>query len=108
MWIKACHPGGPSCPPSLSGERAVERPASSQRLASRSRLVPVVRYRAVGTAIDWLCSAFDFERLSIGTAVDGSVLRAELAFGEDTVLVLPVRAGEENPDDGRTERQCCY
>jgi uncharacterized glyoxalase superfamily protein PhnB len=59
--------------------------------ATVSRFLPVLRYRDLPRAIDWLCRAFGFERHEVVTAVDGSVRRARLKFGREMILLLPVR-----------------
>jgi uncharacterized glyoxalase superfamily protein PhnB len=59
--------------------------------ATVSRFMPVLRYRDLSAAVDWLCRAFRFERHDIVTAVDGTVRRARLKFGREVILLLPVR-----------------
>jgi len=77
-----------------------------------SRLVPALRYRNVGAAIDWLCGAFGFERHDIVTAVDGTILHARLMFGSDMILLLPVRSPDGGasrmPEEAGAEMQSCY
>ena len=76
-----------------------------------SRLVPTLRYRNVPAAIDWLCGAFGFERHDVVTAVDGTILHARLLFGNDMILILPVRndAGVASPPgEAGAEMQSCY
>lgn len=76
-----------------------------------SRLVPALRYRNVPAAIDWLCGAFGFERHDVVTAVDGTILHARLMFGNDMILILPVRndAGVASPPgEAGGEMQSCY
>jgi uncharacterized glyoxalase superfamily protein PhnB len=77
-----------------------------------SRLVPALRYRNVAAAIDWLCGAFGFERHDIVTAVDGTILHARLMFGNDMILVLPVRSPDggasRTPEEAGAEMQSCY
>jgi uncharacterized glyoxalase superfamily protein PhnB len=75
-----------------------------------SRLVPALRYRDVAGAVDWLCGAFGFERQDIVTAVDGTILHARLTFGNDMILLLPVRTpdGGRTPEEAGSEMQSCY
>ena len=56
-----------------------------------SRFMPALRYRDLSAAINWLCRAFGFEGHDVVTAVDGTILRARLKFGRETILLLPVR-----------------
>jgi uncharacterized glyoxalase superfamily protein PhnB len=76
-----------------------------------SRLVPALRYRNVPAAIDWLCGAFGFERHDVVTAVDGTILHARLMFGNDMILILPVRddSGVASPaGEAGAAMQSCY
>lgn len=53
-------------------------------------LVPLIRYRDVAAAVDWLAHAFGFERRSIITDPDGTVAYAELSYGRGIVMLGPV------------------
>ena len=53
--------------------------------STAARLVPTLRYRDVGAAVDWLCGAFGFKRIRVVTSVDGSIQQAHLAFGNDLI-----------------------
>ncbi len=53
-------------------------------------LVPLIRYRDVAAAVDWLAHAFGFERRSIITDADGTVAYAELSYGRGIVMLGPV------------------
>jgi uncharacterized glyoxalase superfamily protein PhnB len=57
---------------------------------TRSSLVPLMRYRDVAAAIDWLSGAFGLEARSVVRDEDGSVLYAELCFGAGIVMIGPV------------------
>ena len=80
--------------------------------ATGSRLLPALRYRNVAAAVDWLCGAFGFERHDIVTAVDGTILHARLMFGNDMILLLPVRGPDPGvakpPEEIGAEMQSCY
>ncbi|TPM38742.1 glyoxalase [Mesorhizobium sp. B2-2-3] len=53
-----------------------------------STVIPVLSYRDVETASHWLCEAFGFEiRLVIGNH------RAQLGFGDGTVVVTELKSG---------------
>ena len=73
--------------------------------------MPALRYRNVPAAIDWLCGAFGFERHDVVTAVDGTILHARLMFGNDMILILPVRSDQgvtAPPGEAGAEMQSCY
>lgn len=53
-------------------------------------LVPLIRYRDVSTAIDWLCDAFGFTQRSVVTDPDGTIAYAELSYGRGVVMLGPV------------------
>ena len=82
--------------------------------ASARSLVPLMRYRDVSAAVDWLCDAFEFERHSVVHAADGTIFYAQLTFGNGMVMLGPVRSSEldelmRQPDEiGGMETQSCY
>jgi uncharacterized glyoxalase superfamily protein PhnB len=53
-------------------------------------LVPLIRYRDVAAAVDWLCSTFAFEKRNVVTDPDGTVAYAELSYGRGIVMLGPV------------------
>ncbi|MDO9381736.1 MAG: hypothetical protein Q7T86_02640 [Hyphomicrobiaceae bacterium] len=80
-----------------------------------THLVPLMRYRDVGIASEWLCAAFGFEPHFAAKAPDGAVFYAELRLG-DSMIMLGA-AGEPSPDDvmgelpgaaGDANVQSCY
>jgi uncharacterized glyoxalase superfamily protein PhnB len=48
----------------------------------------------VPEAVDWLCTAFAFEKRRVVTGDDGEILYAHLTFGDHMIMVLPVRASD--------------
>jgi len=52
-----------------------------------AHLVPLMRYRDVGVASEWLCDAFGFEPHFAAKAPDGSVFYAELRFEHSMVML---------------------
>ena len=50
-------------------------------------IIPTMRYRAAAAAIDWLCHAFGFEKYLVVPAGDGSIVHAELTFGNGMVML---------------------
>ena len=80
----------------------------------RPAVVPVLRYRNLPAAIDWLCRAFGFERHRVTVDGDGTLLFAQLTFGSSLIMISPVRASAfdklmRQPDEvGWVETQVCY
>lgn len=77
-------------------------------------IVPTLRYRDVAAAIDWLCSAFGFERHLVVPGEDGSVHYAQLTFGDGMIMLGPVAPSAfdglmtQPADTGGAETQICY
>jgi uncharacterized glyoxalase superfamily protein PhnB len=79
-----------------------------------STLMPLMRYRDVGVASEWLCAAFGFETHFAAKAPDGQVFYAELRFADSMIMLGSV--GEpgldalmSQPDDaGTAQTQSCY
>jgi len=66
---------------------------------STQTIFPALRYRDATAAIDWLQSAFGFERRAVHTGDDGKVQHAELGFGGN--LIMLGEAGDGG--DGRLD-----
>ena len=79
-----------------------------------SRVIPALRYRDVVAAIDWLCTAFGFEKHHVVTGDEGGILYAHLTLGNDMIMVRSVRDSHldrlmKQPDEiGGAETQSCY
>jgi len=79
-----------------------------------SAVIPVIRYRNLPAAIDWLCAAFGFEKHRVALDNNGAFLFAQLRFGSALIMVSPVRASAfdklmRQPDEvGGAETQVCY
>jgi uncharacterized glyoxalase superfamily protein PhnB len=73
-------------------------------------LMPLLRYRDIAGAIEWLNWAFGFERGSVVTADDGAILYAQLILGNAMVLVEPVhdQTAQATPTKSGGESQSCY
>jgi len=54
---------------------------------SASQFYPFLRYADARTAVDWLCDAFGFERHVVFDEPDGSLVHAELRFGNGVVML---------------------
>src|SRR5262245_47811507 len=84
------------------------------RTADAATIVPMLRYRDVATAIDWLCEAFGFQRHTLVHGEDGTVHYAELMFGRGLIMVAPADGSDldafmKQPSDmGGAETQVCY
>ena len=53
-------------------------------------LVPLIRYRDVAAAVEWLSTAFGFEKRNVVTDPDGTIAYAELSYGRGIVMLGPV------------------
>lgn len=77
-------------------------------------LVPLIRYRDVAAAVDWLTATFGFEKRSIIHDPDGSIAYAELSYGHGIVMLGPVGQSVldtllKQPDEmGGIGTQSCY
>lgn len=60
---------------------------SSHPKATRATIVPCLRYRDAKAAIEFLCKAFGFERHAVYEGPDGSVMHAELRFGNGMIML---------------------
>lgn len=87
---------------------------SESAAATRATVIPVMRYRDAKAAIESLCTVFGFERHACYEAEDGTVMHAELSFGNGMVMLGSVRDnafGETmcQPDEvGMKETQSPY
>jgi uncharacterized glyoxalase superfamily protein PhnB len=77
-------------------------------------VIPVMRYRNLPVAIDWLCTALGFARHHVVTGGNGAILFAQLTLGNAMIMVGPVRHSAfdkflKQPDEiGGAETQVCY
>jgi len=78
--------------------------ASGVARAGGGRIIPALRYRNAGAAIDWLCKAFGFEKKMVVPAEGGRVAHAELVLGNGMIML-----GDAEPSmdawSGRPSRQ---
>lgn len=83
-------------------------------ITAGSTIIPVMRYQEAHVAIDWLCNAFGFERLSVHADAD-LVHHATLTCGNGMIMLSSVDVGGEwarhmvQPDEigGRQTQSCC-
>jgi uncharacterized glyoxalase superfamily protein PhnB len=78
-------------------------------------IIPSLRYRDALAAIDWLCTAFGFEKNAVYADDKGIVQHAQLVFGNGMIMLGSVANasawGERiaQPDEiGGRETQCAY
>jgi uncharacterized glyoxalase superfamily protein PhnB len=76
-------------------------------------IIPSLRYRNALSAIDWLCSAFGFEKQAVYSGDDGIVHHAQLTFGNGMIMIGSATRGNAwderlvQPDEiGGRETQC--
>jgi uncharacterized glyoxalase superfamily protein PhnB len=56
----------------------------------KSTVIPSLRYRDAPAAIEWLCSAFGFEKQAVYANPDGTIGHSQLTFGNGMVMVSSV------------------
>lgn len=54
---------------------------------SKSTVLPTLRYRDAGAAIDWLCEVFGFERHAVHPGPNGTIGHAELKLGGGMIML---------------------
>jgi len=54
--------------------------------AGGGRVIPTLRYRNAGAAIEWLCKAFGFEKKMVVPAESGRVAR-EIVLGNGMIML---------------------
>ena len=54
-------------------------------------VIPTVRYNDAAAAIEWLCEAFGFEKHLVVPGGDGTVVHAQLVFGNGMVMLGSAR-----------------
>ena len=73
---------------------------SEQSEPTRVTVIPPARYVNAAAAIDWLCDAFGFARRMVVEGEDGSIVHAQLVFGNGMFMLGSARDDEY----GRTQR----
>ena len=59
-----------------------------------STISPIIAYRDLRAAIDFLCDAFGFERHAVHEGEDGELVHVELRMGDDVVMPTGPELGE--------------
>lgn len=50
-------------------------------------VIPTLRYNDAAAAIEWLCEAFGFEKHLVMSSEDGTIVHAQLVFGNGMVML---------------------
>jgi uncharacterized glyoxalase superfamily protein PhnB len=87
---------------------------STPAKTARATIIPCLRYRNAPAAIDWLCTAFGFEKHAVYPNADGTIAHAQLTFGNGMIMLGSAsKDGSEwgklikQPDEvGGCETQC--
>jgi uncharacterized glyoxalase superfamily protein PhnB len=56
-----------------------------------TRVIPTMRYRDAGAAIEWLCRAFGFEKHLVVPGDAGAIVHAQLSFGTGMIMLGTAR-----------------
>ena len=82
---------------------------------TRATVIPCMSYRDAAAAIDWLCDTFGFEKQAVYPADDGTIMHAQLTFGNGMIMCgtkkgdTPFGRLIKQPDEiGGAETQGCY
>jgi len=82
--------------------------------ATRTTVIPCLRYRDAPAAIDWLCRVFGFERQLVVPNPDGTIAHAQLRLGGGMIMLgsvvdSPFGRLMRQPDEiGGAETQSAY
>ena len=68
--------------------------------STTATIIPSLRYRDAPAAIDWLCEAFGFEKHLVVPGEDGTIVHAQLVFGNGMIMLGSAR----DDDFGRHQR----
>ena len=81
---------------------------------TQATVIPCLMYRHAAAAIEWLCKTFGFEKHAIYPGENGTIMHAELSFGNGMIMCGTKKdAGYgrliKQPDDiGGCETQTAY
>jgi uncharacterized glyoxalase superfamily protein PhnB len=53
----------------------------------KSTIIPTLRYQEAKKMIEWLCSVFGFEKQAVYEDPDGSIMHAQLTFGNGMIMI---------------------
>jgi uncharacterized glyoxalase superfamily protein PhnB len=86
----------------------------SPQKKSGSQIIPCMAYRNAAAAMEWLCNAFGFEKQAVYPADDGTIMHAQLTFGNGMIMCgtkkdTPFGRLIKQPDEiGGCETQSAY
>lgn len=66
----------------------------ARRGATGSVIIPTMRYDDAATAIEWLCEAFGFRKHLVVPGENGTIVHAQLAFGNGMIMLGSARDDE--------------
>ena len=80
---------------------------------SGANIIPTLRYRNAPAAIEWLCRAFGFDRHMVVDGPDGTVVHAQLTYGDGMIMLGSSRDDEfgrlmKTPREAETNTQSTY
>jgi len=88
--------------------------AETPKKTRGAAVIPSLRYRDAPAAIEWLCRVFGFQKHLVVPGEGGTIVHAELAFGNGMVMLGSVVDSEfgrliKQPDEiGGAETQSSY
>ena len=62
--------------------------------STTATVIPTMRYKDAAAAIEWLCEAFGFEKHLVVPGEDGTIVHAQLVFGNGMIMLGPARERE--------------
>ena len=69
-------------------------PLADNAKTTAATVIPTMRYNDAAAAIAWLCEAFGFEKHLVVPGEDGTIVHAQLVFGNGMVMLGSARASE--------------
>lgn len=57
-------------------------------------VIPTLRYSDAAAAIEWLCDAFGFEKQLVVPGEDGTIVHAQLVFGNGMIMLGSARTSD--------------
>jgi uncharacterized glyoxalase superfamily protein PhnB len=81
---------------------------------TRATIIPCLSYRDAPAAIEWLCNTFGFEKQAVYPGDDGTIMHAQLSFGNGMIMCGTKRDSSygrhiKQPDEiGGCETQAPY
>ena len=84
-------PVGARIPLGLTEDESKERRVNHRAEKTTANIIPTLRYRDAAAAIQWLCTAFGFERHLVVPTDDGGVAHAQLVFGNGMIMLGSAR-----------------